>query len=161
MIYSPNGNLIKFSHMNRICFSAGNAVANPILTNWHQKPPKPSFPSEHINPIHQCLGRHHSPPQMAARLVHTFLCKDANYLPHPLIRQTDRWTDRWYITKPVPIPAYTLYDDTTWLIIQTKSAASMLASAFSNWWSPLHTGVKSDLHITPENVQTAVHLTRN
>jgi len=38
-------------------------------------------------------------------------------------------------------------------ITQTNNAASMLASAFSNWWSPLHTGVKSDLHITPENGQ--------
>jgi len=35
------GNLNKFSHINQIHFSAGEAVANPIFTNQHQKPPKP------------------------------------------------------------------------------------------------------------------------
>jgi len=31
MIYWQNGNLIKFSHTNRICSFAGNAMASPIL----------------------------------------------------------------------------------------------------------------------------------
>jgi len=38
-MFLPNGNLLKFSQANRIRFSAGDTMANLVLTNRHQKPP--------------------------------------------------------------------------------------------------------------------------
>ena len=63
---------MKFSQTNRIHFSTGEPMGNPMLEIREQKPPKPPLPLAGRGPhlTHQCLGRPHTPPETAAPMVH-------------------------------------------------------------------------------------------
>ena len=77
-MHLPNGNVAKFSHMNRKHFTVGDAMAFPMENINPQNVP---FPLHDVDPhlMQQCLNPPHTPPQTAAPTVealsHTYAVK--------------------------------------------------------------------------------------
>ena len=85
MICLPNGNVVKFSQMNRTHFTIGDPMAFSIVKMGNKNPQNLPFPLHDVNPHvrQQCLGLPHAPSQTAAPTVEALSHTDA--IKSPLV----------------------------------------------------------------------------
>jgi len=94
------GNIVNFSHMSRIHFSANSTSFCPFKRMGTQMPKNPRnspFPFSHVDPhlIHQCLVPPYSPRRVTAQSVHA--------LPHNYATK-DHWLQRDTSNSPTKLP---------------------------------------------------------